>query len=174
MINGHEYFSVFSRDNRVFQSPEASNIHFGRQALLTSCSASPSPTVQRKGHLIIHGRTFWYIPCSSPQPLLSFLGPSAHPWLPFLRCPVVPLCRADPQPVPALWYPASLRSRRLALGTHTRLLTQPEVQTCSGNFGWVLQYSKEIICGGLCMYGYNLWITVHFNLLPNLTLHYIS
>lgn len=128
------------RDNRVFQSPEASDIRFSRQALLTSHSASSSPTVQGKAHLSIHGRTFWYIPRSSPQPLLSFLGfmvPVCHPWLASPRCPVVSLRRADPHLAPAPWHPASLRSRRLALGPHTGLLTQPKAQTCFGEFGWV-------------------------------------
>lgn len=174
MTNEREYFSAFSRDNGVFQSPKASNICFGRQAPLTSHSASPSLPAQGKGHLSIHGRTFWYLPLSFPQPLLSFLGPQCPCALAGL--PQVPSGSPPqgwPTPCPSTTATYQLRSRRLALGTHTGLLIQPKVQTCFGDFGWVLQYSKETVHGGPCMFASNLQITTYFNLLPNLTLRYI-
>lgn len=131
--------------------------------------AGEGPSQHPWKNILVHS-TFFPSACA----LLSWSPvPMCHPWLASRRCPVVPLCRADPHLAPALWHPTSLRSRRLALGTHTGLLTQPKVQTRSGDFGWVLQYSKDIIRGGLCVFAYNLQITVYFNLLPHLTLHYI-
>lgn len=105
-----------------------------------------------------------------------FLVPSAH--VPSLAgLPQVPSGSPPqgwPTPCPSTTAFYQPRSRRLALGIHTGLLTQPKVQTCFGDFGWVLQYSKETVHGGPCMFASNLQITMYFNLLPNLTLRYIS
>lgn len=96
-------------------------------------------------------------------------GPSRHP-----RKPSGSPLQGWPTPCPSTMASCQPEEQQTAMGTRTGLLTQPKVQTCFGNFGWVLQYSKEIIHGGSCMFAYNLQITVYFNLLANLPLHYIS
>lgn len=122
MTNEREYFSAFSRDNGVFQSPKASNICFGRQAPLTSHSASPSLPVQGKGHLSVHGRTFWYLPLSFPQPLLSFLGP---------QCP----CAIPGWPPPgAQWFPSAGLTHTLP--QHYGILPAEEQEAGTGNPHW--------------------------------------
>ena len=74
--------------------------------------ASPSPPAQGKGHLCTHGRTFWYRPLSSPQPLLSCLElkcscaiPGAgHGWAGLPQVPSVPRQPAVPvAPLPQGW-----------------------------------------------------------------------
>lgn len=131
MRSEHEYFSPFSRQNRILQRPEASNTLWHTSPPHTTCSIS-FPPVQGKGHLEIHGRTFLYPPLPSPQTLLSTLElrcpcaiPGAgHSWV---RCPAPPASqqcarRADPRLPPALPAPATLRSKRPALGSSAVLL----------------------------------------------------
>lgn len=131
MINEHEYFSAFSRENRIFQRLEASNMLFGTQtqALHTSRSASPSPPAQGKGCLCIHGRTFGCPPLSSPQPLFPFpelrhwcATPGAgHGW------PGLPQVPSSPSQPSGSWGAlpglATLRSKRPALRINTVLVT---------------------------------------------------
>lgn len=116
MINEHEYFSALSRDSRIFQSPEASRqTEYALADKLSSHHIQPLHPLQcsSMGEHFVHST---FLPSTSA--LFSWSPVSmCHPWLPSSRCPVVPLHGADPCLAPAPWHPASLRSRRLALGT---------------------------------------------------------
>lgn len=124
MINEHEYFSASSRENRMFQSPGASNAAVARKpppgmALGLSC-----PSGEGKGPPGRRGGTFRQPPLPSPRPLLSFLrpgagGPSLEQGTARLaspRPPPSPSRRAEPRLAPALPGAATLRSKRPALG----------------------------------------------------------
>lgn len=139
MINEYEYFSAFSRENRIFQRLEASNMLFGTQALHTSRSASPP--LQRRGRAISASMEEPFGPLHFPH--LNLCSPSlssgarvpsleqgtaglASPWSPpspaSRRCRLFPSRRAEPRLSPALPGPATLRSKRPALGINTILL----------------------------------------------------
>lgn len=148
MINEHEYFSAFSRDNRVFQSPEASRqTEYTLADKLSSHHIQPLHPLQCRGRAISASTEAQWFPStelthSLPQlyGILPAWGAGDWHWEPTLG--------SSPSP--------KFRHVLVALG------------------GFCCTVNKEIIRGGPCMFAYNLQITVYFNLLANLPLHYIS